>query len=206
MKKSTNNKKKDTPLFSRNSENSLENAFEKEYALRQELYRRMESVEIVVTRLQKKYNQYEYVSRFVDYLGSTERFFLEAQSQKKSLKELKDTLVEHDMYRLANEWNVEEKLLKDIHKRFENSVQSVEKIFSVADELLKEYDHCEECKKFIHYIRDIYTLFCEDKEGKMELPEFKNRVIHAKMKALSFDGSPELSTLESIYADFRESV
>lgn len=206
MKKSTNNKKRYTPLFSKNSENSLENAFEKEYALRQELYRRMESVEIVVTRLQKKYNQYEHVSRFVDYLGSTERFFLEAQSQKKSLKELKDTLVEHDMYRLANEWNVEEKLLKDIHKRFENSMQSVEKIFSVADELLKEYDHCEECKKFIHYIRDIYTLFCEDKEGKMELPEFKNGVIHAKMKALSFDGSPELSTLESIYTDFRESV
>jgi hypothetical protein len=206
MKKENKKNGLGASLFSSNERGGFENAFEKEYILRGEFYRKMESIELTVKRLRKKYSQYEHVSRFIDYLGSTERFFLEVESKRKSLEELKKTLLEHDMYRLANEWNVEEGFLNDIYDRFEASMESVEKIFSVAEELLREYNDCEECKKFIQYLRDIYVLFCEEGEGEIKLPELKEKVIRAKMESLSADGSPELSTLNEIHMDFREGV
>jgi len=187
-------------------EQSLESAFEREYAHRERLYRRMEQVEIAVGRLRDRYKKYEGLSRFVDYLGATEKLFLEMPFKKENLKDLKKRLIETDMSRLAQELGIEKEVLVSIREEFQSSQSSVQAVFDAADRLMNKYEDCAECKKFILYVRDIHALFLEVGNEEVSSSEFHDRLVMAKMKALSFDGDPELATLETIYNEFRKEL
>lgn len=177
-----------------------ENIFEKEYRERE---RRTQMIERVVHDLQKRYEKYEDLIEFIEYLGATEKIFLGIHFDEKNLPSIKKALVESDIERLSKNSGMDKEILKNIHREFQLSKIDIRSLQEVADNLIQKYADCSECKIFILYIKDIYMIFLGGQKEESSVRNFQENIVFAKMKMLSSDGDPELSQLEKVYEDFK---
>ncbi len=180
-----------------------ENIFEKEYKEREY---RIQMIERVVLDLQKRYEKYEELTEFITYLGATEKIFLGIHFDEKNLPNIKRALVENDIDHFSRRSGMDKEILENIHREFQLSRIDMRSLREVADSLMQKYSECVECKNFILYIRDVYTIFLGGEKKKSSVRNFQENIVLAKMKMLSSDGDPELSQLEKIYEDFKSRV
>ncbi len=165
---------------------------------------RRKSVELVASRLREKY-KYEDLSSFVGYLESMEKFFLEVESRHENGKQLKEDMIQTEMYLMASSLHIDKQVLQDIYGKFQSLTTTVHDVHSIIEQLLSEYPDAE-CQSFIRYLRDITVIFlgyqAERVLSTVEIRAIIQQATEAKMKVLSADGAPDPAMLAQIKAEF----
>ena len=165
---------------------------------------RRKSVELVASRLREKY-KYEDLSSFVTYLESMEKFFIEAEKRHENGRELKEDMIQTEMYLMASSLGIDQQVLQDIYGKFQSLTATVHDVHTIVEKLLAEYPE-KECQVFIKYLRDITVIFLGYQEERVLTSAETRAIIHqaivAKMKVLSADGAPDIAMLERIRSEF----
>lgn len=165
---------------------------------------RRKSVELVASRLREKY-KYEDLSSFVTYLESMEKFFIEAEKRHENGRELKEDMIQTEMYLMASSLGIDQQVLQDIYGKFQSLTATVHDVHTIVEKLLAEYPE-KECQVFIQYLRDITVIFLGYQEERVLTSEEIRAIIHesteAKMKVLSADGAPDPAMLAQIKTEF----
>jgi hypothetical protein len=165
---------------------------------------RRRSVELVASRLREKY-KYEDLSSFVGYLESMEKFFLEVESRHENGKQLKEEMIQTEIYLMASSLHIDQQILSDIYGKFQSLTTTVADVHTVIERLLSEYEE-KDCQIFIRYLRDITIIFLGYQEERvLSAPEIRSiihQAIGAKMKMLSADGAPDIVMLDQIKSEF----
>ncbi len=165
---------------------------------------RRKSLELVASRLREKY-KYEDLSSFVTYLESMEKFFLDAAKKHENGKQLKEDMIQTEMYLMAASLGIDQQILQDIYGKFQSLTATVHDVHTIVEKLFTEYPD-KECQLFIQYLRDITVIFLGYKDELVFTSEEIRAIIHqateAKMKVLSADGAPDLEMLTQIKSEF----
>lgn len=165
---------------------------------------RRKSVELVASRLREKY-KYEDLASFVGYLESMETFFLEVESRHENGKQLKEDMIQTEMYLMASSLNIDKQILQDIYGKFQSLTTTVADVHVIIEQLLSEYPD-PECQSFIRYLRDITVIFLGYQEERVftseEIRTIIQQATEAKMRVLSADGAPDPAMLAQIKAEF----
>jgi len=188
-------------------ENSLERGMEQVFHKKMEqttVSERMKRIEVAVERLGKHYEEYEDIVKFVRYLGATERFFLQTEQEGELLEETKQSIIESDMRSVSESLGLQADFFETIQREFKLYQSDTSTLYKIADELSQKHADCEECVKFIYYVRDMYAMLLDTAEREQEPVFLKEKVIKAHMEIICSDGSPELSELQNVYREFCE--
>ncbi|MFZ1720541.1 MAG: hypothetical protein WAU28_04325 [Candidatus Moraniibacteriota bacterium] len=165
---------------------------------------RRRSVELVASRLREKY-KYEDLSSFVGYLESMEVFFLEVESRHENGRQLKEEMIQTEIYLMASSLHIDQQILSDIYGKFQSLTTTVADVHAIIEQLLSEYEE-KDCQIFIRYLRDITVIFLGYQEERVltstEIRAIIRESTKAKMKMLSADGTPDLSMLTQIQSEF----
>ena len=165
---------------------------------------RRRSVELIASRLREKY-KYEDLSSFVGYLESMETFFLEVEKRHENGKQLKEDMIQTEMYLMASSLHIDRQVLQDIYGKFQSLTATVHDVHTIIEQLLSEYPDAE-CQSFIRYLRDITVIFLGYQAERVltstEIRAIIRESTKAKMKMLSADGTPDLSMLTQIQSEF----
>lgn len=165
---------------------------------------RVKSVELVASRLREKY-KYEDLSSFVGYLESMEKFFLEVEKRHENGKQLKEDMIQTEIYLMASSLRIDQQILRDIYDKFQSLTTTVADVHTIIERLLSEYEE-KDCQIFIRYLRDITVIFLGYQEERVLTSAETRAIIHqaivAKMKVLSADGAPDIAMLERIRSEF----
>lgn len=165
---------------------------------------RRKSVELVASRLREKY-KYEDLSSFVGYLESMEVFFLEVESRHENGRQLKEEMIQTEIYLMASSLHIDQQILSDIYGKFQSLTTTVADVHAIIEQLLSEYEE-KDCQIFIRYLRDITVIFLGYQEERVltstEIRAIIRESTKAKMKMLSADGTPDLSMLTQIQSEF----
>lgn len=165
---------------------------------------RRKSVELVASRLREKY-KYEDLASFVGYLESMEKFFIDAERKHENGKQLKEDMIQTEMYLMASSLGIDKQVLQDIYGKFQSLTTTVADVHTIIEQLLKEYPD-RDCQAFIRYLRDITVIFLGYQEERVltsaEIRAIIREATKAKMKMLSADGTPDMSMLAQIQAEF----
>ncbi len=165
---------------------------------------RVKSVELVASRLREKY-KYEDLSSFVGYLESMEKFFLEVEKRHENGKQLKEDMIQTEIYLMASSLRIDQQILRDIYDKFQSLTTTVADVHTIIERLLAEYPD-QDCQSFIRYLRDITVIFLGYQEERVLTSAETRAIIHqaivAKMKVLSADGAPDIAMLERIRSEF----
>ena len=165
---------------------------------------RRKSVELVASRLREKY-KYEDLSSFVTYLESMEKFFIEAEKRHENGRELKEDMIQTEMYLMASSLGIDQQVLQDIYGKFQSLTATVHDVHTIIEKLLAEYPE-KECQLFIQYLRDITVIFLGYQEERVFTSDEIRAIIHqsteAKMKVLSAGGAPDPAMLAQIKTEF----
>lgn len=165
---------------------------------------RRKSVELVASRLREKY-KYEDLSSFVTYLESMEKFFIEAEKRHENGRELKEDMIQTEMYLMASSLGIDQQVLQDIYGKFQSLTATVHDVHTIIEKLLAEYPE-KECQLFIQYLRDITVIFLGYQEERVFTSDEIRAIIHqsteVKMKVLSADGAPDPAMLAQIKTEF----
>lgn len=165
---------------------------------------RRRSVELVASRLREKY-KYEDLSSFVGYLESMEVFFLEVESRHENGRQLKEEMIQTEIYLMASSLHIDQQILSDIYGKFQSLTTTVADVHAIIERLLSEYEE-KDCQIFIRYLRDITVIFLGYQEERVltstEIRAIIRESTKAKMKMLSADGTPDLSMLTQIQSEF----
>lgn len=165
---------------------------------------RRKSVELVASRLREKY-KYEDLSSFVGYLESMETFFLEVEKRHENGKQLKEDMIQTEMYLMSSSLHIDKQVLQDIYGKFQSLTTTVHDVHTIIEQLLSEYADTE-CQIFIRYLRDITVIFLGYQEERVftsqEIRAIIQQATEAKMKVLSADGAPDPAMLAQIKAEF----
>lgn len=165
---------------------------------------RKKSLELVASRLREKY-KYEDLASFVGYLESMETFFIEVEKRHENGKQLKEEMIQTEIYLLASSLHIDQQILFDIYGKFQSLTTTVADVHAIIERLLSEYPE-EECQLFIRYLRDITVIFLGYQEERVltsvEIRAIIHQAIVAKMKVLSADGAPDPAMLDQIKSEF----
>jgi hypothetical protein len=165
---------------------------------------RRKSVELVASRLREKY-KYEDLASFVGYLESMEKFFIDAERKHENGKQLKEDMIQTEMYLMASSLGIDKQVLQNIYGKFQSLTTTVADVHTIIEQLLKEYPD-RDCQAFIRYLRDITVIFLGYQEERVltsaEIRAIIREATKAKMKMLSADGTPDMSMLAQIQAEF----
>lgn len=165
---------------------------------------RRKSVELVASRLREKY-KYEDLASFVGYLESMEKFFIDAERKHENGRQLKEDMIQTEMYLMASTLGIDRQILQDIYGKFQSLTTTVHDVHGIIERLLAEYQD-RDCQIFIRYLRDITVIFLGYQEERVltsvEIRAIIRESTKAKMKVLSADGTPDMSMLAQIEAEF----
>jgi hypothetical protein len=165
---------------------------------------RRKSVELVASRLREKY-KYEDLASFVGYLESMEKFFIDAERKHENGKQLKEDMIQTEMYLMSSSLGIDKQVLQDIYGKFQSLTMTVADVHTIIEQLLKEYPD-QDCQAFIRYLRDITVIFLGYQEERVltavEIRAIIREATKAKMKMLSADGTPDMSMLAQIQTEF----
>ena len=201
-------KKKKTPLWKaylhqpspENPEEALkrkiEQRFEEGHEKSVELQQKIEEIEVAISRVRERYEQYEEILGFIEYLRATEKIFVQARENKWDAGTLKEKLIESDIEALSRRLHLEKDIFYAIYRDFQQCRNDIHAVYEVANELLEKYKDCSYCKQFIEYIRDVYLTFIHITEAQRPLYEAHDRIIKARMAVLASQGAVDLAQLE----------
>lgn len=165
---------------------------------------RKKSVELVASRLREKY-KYEDLASFVGYLESMEQFFIDAEKKHENGRQLKESMIQTEIYLMASSLHIDQQILHDIYGQFQSLTATVHDVHAIIERLLAAYPD-KECQMFIQYLRDITIIFLGYQEERvltsMEIRAIIQDATEAKMKVLSADGAPDPVMLAQIKAEF----
>ena len=171
----------------------------------------LERINIVCEKLKRKYEHYEETKEFIDYLKSVESVFINAENGSWSIEKTQDELIKAEIYLMSQSTGIDEDIFKSIYDEFVATNKDIAKIQEIADKLIEKYSNiedcfeCEDCKKFIIYVKDALLVFAKSLSGDEqfdELVEVKEEVIKMQMQRMAEDDRPPLQILQEIYIDF----
>ncbi|HCP08589.1 MAG TPA: hypothetical protein DIT25_02205 [Candidatus Moranbacteria bacterium] len=181
--------------------NKFEN-FDAIYARELEVQRDLEKIEVAYVKTVEKYGEYSDLKSFAEYLRTMEKLFQESKFRNRGFEQSRDEMIQLRIKLLAKNSAMDEDVLNAIHAYFKQVGHTAEKIYAASEELLEKYKDDPGCREFILYIRDIFINFFNAEREQISMDELKNRLIKARMEALSGKGDPDLLTLENIYKEF----
>ena len=165
---------------------------------------RRKSVGLVASRLREKY-KYDELDNFVTYLESMEKFFLDAEKKHENGRELKEDMIQTEMYLMSNSLGIDQRVLQDIYAQFQFLATTMSDVHRIIEKLLTEYPE-KEYWMFIQYLRDITVIFLGYQEERVftseEIRSITRQATEAKMKILSVNGKPDPLILARIHAEF----
>jgi len=165
--------------------------YEKEVILQKEV----EKIEIISTKLKEKYKNFQELV-----------VFIEAKVKNWNDEQIKEQLINKEIYIMSLDTGVDEKVFNDIYDNFQSLYTSIGEIYAVTEKLLEKHKECGECQQFINYLRDVCLIFVEVQKEGLNIGQARDRLFKARMKVLSIDGNPELGVLEKIYDEFRKEL
>jgi hypothetical protein len=146
-----------------------------------------------------------YEGSIVTYLESMEKFFIEAEKRHENGRELKEDMIQTEMYLMASSLGIDQQVLQDIYGKFQSLTATVHDVHTIIEKLLAEYPE-KECQLFIQYLRDITVIFLGYQEERVFTSDEIRAIIHqsteVKMKVLSADGAPDPAMLAQIKTEF----
>ncbi|XLQ20365.1 MAG: hypothetical protein ACKUBY_01115 [Candidatus Moraniibacteriota bacterium] len=175
----------------------------------------MERVNIVAEKLKSKYEEYDATEAFVEYLSSIERIFSRSEKENWSVERTQDEMIKGEIYIMSQTTGIDEEIFNSIYEEFKATNNNVSKIQEIANELMKKYEavedcfECEDCRKFIMYVKESLLMFQKTLSGNSsfdELDEVKAASIKIKMNVMAKDGKPPVEILQNIYDDFMEGI
>lgn len=183
------------------SENEIEKDFEK---MMFESSKKMEMVEVVAQKLEKKYERYKELKNFIEYLKGIEKIFRDAESGGWEKERIKEELIGSYIYLLSVESNIDQNVFNSIYSDFKSTYTNISSIYEIASNLANNHPNPVE-KEFIEYLRDIYAIFNEAEENGEDLLKTKEKVIQTKMKSLSDKGLDQ-KKMEEIFEEFKKEL
>lgn len=181
-------------------ENEIEN-FEKNLF---ESSRKVELIEVVAKKLEKKYENYKELRNFIEYLKGIEKIFQDAESGGWEKERIKEELIGSYIYLLSAESKIDQGVFNSIYSDFKATYTDIRDIYSVAAHLIDKYISPIEME-FIEYLRDIYAIFHESEKSGEDLTRTKDKVIQTKVKALSAKGLDQ-KKMEEIFEEFKKEL
>jgi hypothetical protein len=134
-----------------------------------------------------------------------EKFFLDAGKRHENGKQLKEDMIQTEMYLMASSLGLDQQVLQSIYGKFQSLTTTANDVHTIIEKLLAEYPD-QGCQRFIQYLRDITVIFLGYQEERVFTSEEIRAIIHqateAKMKVLSADGAPDLAILTQIKGEF----
>jgi len=168
--------------------------------------REFEKIEIVEKKMAKKYHEYENLSYFVTYLSSMEKVFVRARVYESSPAMMKEDLIRSEMHIFSVDAGLDEDILQSIKDDFSRAYVTITQIYGIAEKLLAKFPDEDKCQAFIAAMRDISVTFVEAHEKHFNISTIQDLILKSRMESLSADGHPEISMLETIYAEFKSEL
>lgn len=195
------------------SKEKREKSFDEYYKKIISTQEHLERISIVMEKLKKRYEDYEETLVFVEFLGSVEEVFANAEKEKWSVEKTQDEMIKSEIYLLSKMSGVDEDVFVKIYSEFQSASNNVEKIQEIANMLMKKYtedvSYAKECRDFIMYVRDSLLVFSQALSGNEafdEIGEVKAQIIRLRMEAMAADNKPPLNVLQKIYKEFVEEL
>ncbi len=148
-------------------------------------------MDIVCEKLIQKYEDYDQTKAFIEYLRSVESVFMNAESGAWSVEKTQDEMIKAEIYLISHETGIDEQIFAGIYEEFRQVSNNVKKIQEIANQLIERYSNiedcmeCDDCRKFIVYVRDALLVFSKSIEGDErfdEISEVKDEMIKKRMQ------------------------
>ncbi len=207
----TQNSKKKSIANQRERKDTFEEHYEKLIRNRNKI----ERVDIVFEQLKQKYEDYDAIEAFIEYLRSIEKIFAQAEGGKWSIEKTEDEMIKGEIYLISQSTKIDEEIFNTIYEEFKSASHDVEKIQEIANKLIEKYSNiedcfeCDDCKEFIVFVRESLFVFSKTFQGNVdfdELGEVKTQLIRRQMNSMAIDGKPPLEVLQDIYNDFTNAL
>ncbi|PID51816.1 MAG: hypothetical protein CR972_05185 [Candidatus Moraniibacteriota bacterium] len=198
--------------YNEKKEKSFDEYYKKAMHTIEDEHKRMD---IVCDKLLQKYENYDQTRAFIEYLRSIESVFMNAENGKWSVEKTQDEMIKAEIYLISHETGIDEKVFMEIYEEFQKVNNDVKKTQEIAEQLIERYSNikdcieCDDCKKFIVYVRDALLVFSQSIAGSEqfdEIKEVREELIRKRMQIFAQDNRPPLEILEDIYKEFLQEV
>lgn len=172
------------------------------YENQAKLEKEFEKIDLVAKKLTERYSEYEDLRGFVEYLKGMEKLFARAGVENWGENRVKEEIIMSEIRFFSADSGLDEDVFKTIRDDFGLVYFNVHQVYEAAESLIKKYDACEDCKKFIEYMKKITLIFVEAQKEHWGLKIIKGKMYSFRMQNLSSDGTPEPELLDKIRLEF----